>query len=99
MQMYELVDDFVRLEELLYRTIVFSENDITFWVSPSAIKDLFTTVYEAFQTLEQLNPKSRLITPAKDEIDNLIHDYGHYVRGREIGVIDRLELALDLTVL
>lgn len=99
MQMYEIVDDFVRLEEMLYRTIVFSENDITCWVSPNAIKDLLTTVYEAFKTLEQLNPKSGLITPAKSEIANLIHDYGHYVSGNEIGIVDRLKLALELAVL
>lgn len=92
------------LAEKIYRDIVFSEQDISYWVSPRSIEGLFQLVYKAYKDIESLckyNPRlsSTVLAYARSEIANLIHDYGHCVRGKEIGIIDRLELAVELSSL
>ncbi len=92
------------LAEKFYREIIFSEQDISYWVSPQSIEGLFQLVYKAYKDIESLceyNPRlsSTVLACARSEVANLIHDYGHYVRGKEIGIIDRLELAVELAIL
>ena len=86
------------LAERLYREIVFAECDICHWVSKQSIERLFHIVYETYKNLESIcsNDKVllRLVSYARNEIANLIHDYGNYVKSEKIGILDKLELAI-----
>ena len=86
------------LAERLYREIVFTEYDLCHWVSKHSIERLFYIIYETYKDLEEVcTGNERLysfVSYAKGEIANLIHDYGHYVKTKNIGILDRLELAI-----
>lgn len=103
-------DKSTRLAEGLYKEIIFSECDLGYWASKRTVERLFQSVYETYKDLEAIcfNNKrlsSTVLSWARTEIANLIHDYGSLVRGRndkkdrKIDVIDRLELALELASL
>lgn len=92
-------DSYMRFfAERIYRELVALECIPGFLTSKHALRGLFKIALEDYESLEELctiNSNLRgILDSAKNEITHLIETYGHYVKGKRIGIIDRLEIAI-----
>ena len=84
--------------ERIYRELSTLECIPGFSTSRKALRGFFKVAYDDYRRLEELcivnSSLKGILDSAKNEISQLIENYGSNIRGKKLGIIDKLEIAI-----